>query len=209
MPEYARQNARGYRERRVDVRETLKRFLIVCEGAKTEPNYFKGFRIPPPRIRIEGIGFNTVSLVEEAIRLRDELGFTEEDDQVWCVFDRDSTRKQQFNDAIYLAQSNGMHVAYSNQAFELWYLLHFDYHVAALHRKQYMTILTDRLKRKYQKNDADMYDTLEPLQDAAIQRAERLHESQSHLIPADANPSTTVYRLVRELRKFMFPYSGS
>jgi len=199
---------RGYRERRVEVREPINRFLIVCEGEKTEPNYFRRFRVPREvvEIRIEGTGYNTESLVREAIRLRQEYGYTEEDDQVWCVFDRDSTRKQQFNDAIQMALSNGLHAAYSNQAFELWYLLHFDYHDTALHRKQYMDILTNRLKRKYRKNDEQIYDLLEPFQEIAIQRARRQHSEKADLQPADANPSTTVYLLVEELRKFTNPY---
>lgn len=208
MPKRMERGPRGYRERRVEVREPINRFLIVCEGEKTEPNYFRKFRVPRKvvEIRIEGIGYNTESLVREAMRLRLEYGYTEEDDQVWCVFDRDSTRKQQFNDAIYLAESNGLRVAYSNQAFELWYLLHFDYHDTALHRKQYMDILTDRLKLKYRKNDERIYDLLERYQETAIQRARRLCEQQADLQPADANPSTTVYRLVEELRKFTNPY---
>jgi len=207
MPERAGRNARGYRERRVEIREPLNRFLIVCEGQKTEPNYFRQFRVPREvvEIRIEGTGYNTESLVREAMRIRQEHGYTDEGDQIWCVFDRDSTRKQQFNDAIHMAEANGMHVAYSNQAFELWYLLHFDYHDTALHRKQYMTMLTERLGRPYRKNDDEMYDRLIDAQEAAIQHARRLHGAQSDLQPADANPSTTVYKLVEELRKFTSP----
>jgi len=208
MPKRIERNPRGYRERRVEIRETLNRFLIVCEGEKTEPNYFRHFRVPREvvELRIEGTGYNTESLVREALRLRQELGYTDEDDQVWCVFDRDSTRKQQFNAAVKMAEDNGMHAAYSNQAFELWYLLHFDYHDAALHRKHYMTKLTERLGRPYRKNDDEIYDRLLDAQEVAVQRARRLHTAQSKLQPADANPSTTVYKLVEELRRFMPPY---
>ena len=34
----------GIRPRLVDVREPKQRFLIVCEGEKTEPNYFQGLK---------------------------------------------------------------------------------------------------------------------------------------------------------------------
>ncbi len=36
-----RSRGRGYGERVVDKRDPIQRFLIVCEGEKTEPNYFR------------------------------------------------------------------------------------------------------------------------------------------------------------------------
>jgi hypothetical protein len=51
--------------RREKVRK-LRRILIVCEGEKTEPNYFKGFQTNPEvydSIDIHGTGYNTVSLI--------------------------------------------------------------------------------------------------------------------------------------------------
>ncbi len=53
-------------QRRVNVRELRQRFLIVCEGEKTEPNYFNSFRVPGVVIDVRGIGENTVRLVERA-----------------------------------------------------------------------------------------------------------------------------------------------
>ena len=43
-------------------------FLIVCEGEKTEPNYFRSFPVNKNLIRldIKGEGKNTKSLVEKA-----------------------------------------------------------------------------------------------------------------------------------------------
>ncbi len=35
---------RNYMDRAVDVAEIRQRFLIVCEGKKTEPQYFEQFR---------------------------------------------------------------------------------------------------------------------------------------------------------------------
>jgi len=54
----------------------LRRFLIVCGGEKTKPNYFRNFPENPEvydRIDIHGTGYNTVSLVEEVIRLKTTL----------------------------------------------------------------------------------------------------------------------------------------
>jgi len=35
---------RGYADCRVKTRELRQRFLIVCEGGKTEPRYFESFQ---------------------------------------------------------------------------------------------------------------------------------------------------------------------
>jgi hypothetical protein len=104
--------------------EPIQTFLIVCEGRRTEPNYFRAFRVPANvQVQIEGKGYNTLSLVERAVVLAAEQSY----DQVWCVFDRDSFPVDSFNSALALARLHSFHVAYSNEAFELWYLLHYHY----------------------------------------------------------------------------------
>src|SRR4051812_24536345 len=116
-----RERANSYSRRRADNREESHRFLLVCEGEKTEPNYFRAFRVPGLDLRVHGAGDNTKNLV----LIADELRSQDEYDQVWCVFDRDSFPADRFNAALEMAQSRGIRVAYSNEAFELWYLLHF------------------------------------------------------------------------------------
>ena len=58
-------------ERVENVLEERKYYLIVCEGEKTEPNYFKAFQkhLPPKiqTIKIVGEGKNTINVVESAI----------------------------------------------------------------------------------------------------------------------------------------------
>jgi len=56
--------------RRVNVRELRQRFLIVCEGEKTEPNYFNSFRVPKAVVEVVGVGMNTVDLVRKALDLK-------------------------------------------------------------------------------------------------------------------------------------------
>jgi len=117
------QNSCRYSPRKVNTRKVRQRFLIVCEGEKTEPNYFNSFRVPKDVIQIEvkGVGENPSKLVESAKDLKKQ----EDYDQVWCVFDRDNWLPQDFNNAIQNAENQNFNVAYSNEAFELWYVLHF------------------------------------------------------------------------------------
>jgi hypothetical protein len=52
-------------------------FLIVCEGERTEPNYFKSIRNSLPQedmetIDIQGEGANTITIINRAIQLKNE-----------------------------------------------------------------------------------------------------------------------------------------
>lgn len=192
--------ARGYQPRAIDRRPPRTRILIVCEGAQTEPLYFAAFEVVNARVTVVGAGRNTTSLVKQAIRLRDECREGGETfDQVWAVFDRDSFRLEQFNRAFELAKREGISVAFTNEAFELWYLLHFMYCDAALSRTQYSEKLGRYLGKKYQKNDPSMYASLRALVNTAVKHARRLARASS----GRGNPSTTVHLLVEELLKWV------
>ena len=190
---------RSYSDRVIETREPKERFLIVCEGAKTEPSYFRNFRVPKNVVEIHGIGDNTLGVVEEAIRLKNN----EKYDQVWCVFDRDSFPAARFNVAFTLANGNDVKIAYSNEAFELWYLLHFNYYDSGMSRKQYGDKLTELLGFKYEKNSDSIYDEILDKQSAAIKNAERLLAAYNPQNPEKDNPSTKVHLLVIELNKFI------
>lgn len=199
--EYRKKYHRGYSERKVKTRDLIQRFLIVCEGEKTEPNYFGNFRVPKNVIDLDirGLGYNTVRLVERAIELKNE----EDYDQVWCVFDRNSHPAEHFNNAIILARRNGIQVAYSNEAFEFWYLLHFNYYDTATSRRDCCSRLSQLLGHRYEKNSEKIYFELADRQQTAIRNAEQLLAQYNPPNPERDNPSTTVHLLVRELNRFI------
>jgi predicted transcriptional regulator len=70
---------RSYSSRTVNTRESKQRFLIVCEGTKTEPNHFRGFRVPTAIVKVQGVTEDPKRLVKSAKRLAAE----DEYDQVW------------------------------------------------------------------------------------------------------------------------------
>ena len=207
MAKHGPQPSRNSRSRSINRIEVRERFLIVCEGAETERLYFEGFKIPGRVLEIKGTGMNTLSLVSEAVRLRAEEeaklqrrgreGF----DQCWCVFDRDAFPTGSFNSAIDRAKANGFRVAYSNEAFELWYLLHFDLHQSAISRHQYCEKLTELLGSRYNKSDPRMYHTLLSRQATAIRHARALMTFHGTDNPEQNNPSTTVHELVEALNR--------
>ena len=119
------------------------------------------------------------------------------------MFDKDDFSAQDFNAAIELAKQSGIHAAYSNQSFELWYLLHSQYCDASIRRAQYIGQLRNHLNRSYRKNDLIMYSLLQEKQPEAIRNAKKLLTSHATNSPAVNDASTTVHLLVLELNKYL------
>lgn len=191
-------------ERKTNQRAIQRRFLIVCEGKETEPNYFNSFPKPIHGIiEVHGLGKDPKTIVEQTkkIRAKNEQKARNVYTDVWCVFDSDDVAEQTFNDAIRLAEFYGFQVAYSIEAFEIWFLLHFDYHNTAMRRQDYRDKLSDRLGEPYSKNMFGLYNELLEKQPTAVKNAKRLLKSYASKHPLSQNPSTTVHLLVKELNK--------
>lgn len=184
-------------KRKESTRPVNKTMLIVCEGERTEPNYFNAFRLPGSMIEIVGSGKNTESLVNHTIKLKTKNSY----DEVWCVFDRDSFSQQQVNNAFQLMRANSFNHAYTNEAFELWYLLHFCYLDARISRTDYCDRLSKHLGVDYKKNDPKIYEVLKPFQDNAIRNATRLYNQMTSggAFIQNSAPITTVHELVVHL----------
>lgn len=129
-------------------REVKQTFLIVCEGVNTEPDYFNAFRLTSANVKAIGQGMSTLSLVQKAINIKEqEKRKGRIYNQYWVVFDKDDFPEKDFNAAIQLARRSGFEVAYSNQAFEYWFLLHFNLYQGSLHRSKYEEMLSGLLVR--------------------------------------------------------------
>ena len=190
--------------RQINTKKPHKTILIVCEGARTEPDYFESFRLSKV-VKTVGTGTNTLSLVREAMKLNQDKSY----DEVWCVFDRDSFPKQNITDAFKLMGQENFKAAFSNEAFELWYVLHYCYLDTENTRGQYCEILSRQMGQKYEKNNPGMYALLLEKQPMAIQNAKKL-EKNKPLTPgneANCRPTTSVYKLVERLNKLAKKYT--
>jgi len=186
--------------------------LIVCEGENTEPSYFNQFRLSTATIRALGKGYNTIGVVKHAEQLA-KAGIY---DEVWVVFDKDSNPAQNYNNAIKMAAKRGFFVAYSNQAFEYWFILHFNDHQGGkLHRSQYHGMINQYIgpfgvtydgkgnKRVSPEffallNEVDPI-TKKPRVNLAIKRAKEIYRKLSHQKPSEEESSTTVFMLVEKI----------
>lgn len=191
-------------------REVNKTFLIVCEG-HTEKLYFDAFPVVSARVKSVDTGSSKMALVKKAEEARKKGDF----DEVWCVFDLDhdpSKGPQQnsdFDNAVSQCAQKGFRCAYSNDAFELWYVLHF----ALLQQQHDRSICYERLSKEwginYEKDGKakdfcrTVYARLEDKVDTAIRNAKKLTIGKETFPPHQQNPITMVFALVEELRKYV------
>ncbi|RZK42628.1 MAG: RloB domain-containing protein [Pedobacter sp.] len=197
----------------VETRTKNKTFLIVCEG-QTEEQYFKSFPVVTASVKPIPLGCSKSTLVDCA----KEIAAADEYDEVWCVFDMDIKRdivgqKDDYNNAIKAALDANFKCAYSNDAFELWFALHFHFYEQQLDRGFYFEKLSSFWNTNYEKNgkslafSKEIYSMLEndPAADQqeAIKRAGKLHARYLNEPYHERNPVTLVYQLVEELNKHL------
>lgn len=185
----------------------LPRILLVCEGAKTEPNYFNSLirtlGLRAASIIVVGAECESapISVYEYAARrFKEERGINE----VYCIFDRD--RHQTFDaacDAIQRHPSQKFRAIISDPCFEFWLLLHFKYtrkpFVAQGGRSPGEVVLKELLEQwpDYAKGKLDVFASLKDTLDKA--------STGSRMARADAtstgerNPSTEVDILIDRL----------
>lgn len=200
-----------------------KPIFIFCGAEQTEPNYFNKFK---ENIESNAIYKNVVKLkvIEEpldTIRILDKaIEFIKANNitkgEVWCVFDKDDFPTQDFNNAINKAAAINKStddvkyfVAWSNECFELWFLLHFCYYSSNNGRKDYIDKINDYFikakKGKYEKNRQDIFDILLEIGNLkeAIKNANKLLSLHQNKTPADSVPATNVHKLVELLTKYL------
>lgn len=191
---------KGQRKKREVESKALapSRYLIVTEGTETEVNYFEGIKrrinskyssridLKEIKIDVEGTGRNTNNLVEYVSKIINRANNPY--GHIWVVFDKDGFTDDQFNSAIEQAVSKGYHVGWSNESFELWFVLHFEYLNTGIGRDQYNEKLTVHFKEKdlfkkygikgnkYNKNIKEIFEILMKHGDidSAIERSKRL-----------------------------------
>lgn len=168
---------------------------------------------------------NTIYLVKFAIKdVKKRLKKNERIDHVWIFFDKDSFPLNDYNAAIAklenMNNSNDQniegfkyeknteivwHSCHSNEAFELWLCLYFNYLNSSLDRNQLISHLNDipNLKKidfKYEKDLENIHDILinnGGSLDKAIKYAEKLKTNNN------GNPSTAVYKFVKYFKPYM------
>lgn len=199
-------------QRKKNERSQNNRYLIVCEGTKTEPNYFhdliEDLHIPHHVVRIaKNNGVSPDRVVAHALDLyKNDAVNGDAYDKVYCVFDRD--RHTTFDEAVKCVKSSGKPLVAitSTPCFEVWLLLHFCYTDKPFHaagKKSMGDQVVAALKtkqgfRSYGKGQKGVYAQLKGMLNNALGYAQQL---RNHCAATDSNnPSTDIDKLVLELQ---------
>jgi len=228
----------------------LRMFIIFCEDEHHECLYFQSFEksIPDlkvnaiPNVRSKKLNLNaTIGICGQ----KGLIGFENNSysilpgttEHIWCVYDRDMESENwvdinvqehiDFDTAIMVGEQAGLKIAWSNDVFELWLLLHFEDVPTdrILHRNYVYDRLTDIFKNQLPKDEemqkltanatfnyktnmkrrerfiSQVIPALQSRTADAIERAERLENSfNSSQQFHQRNPCTMVHHLVKEIQ---------
>ena len=211
---------RAQLERKQTQRASYDRVLIVSEGSKTEPLYFKeiknAHRLQTANVEVHpsALGTEPIQVVRYAKKL-----FQEGDpnkrvrarafEKVFALFDRDDHKS--YFDALKLAESlDGklrndakqpveFKAIASVPCFELWLLLHYEDIRHPLHRDEVLTRLKQHIP-SYEKGAGGSFSTTRGNLDIASQRARKLAALTTAF--DDTEPSTEIVELVALLIAF-------
>ena len=149
------------------IKSKLEYHLIICEGTKTEPNYFERIREEITEsnrrrlvIEVLGKGLGTMDLLKEAIKkVQQSTNFIGD---VWLIYDKDEFTDKRFNqvveECININKDNDTvyHPIWSNESIETWFLLHFIRFDTSMGRKECIKKLNENFGKrglgKYKKN---------------------------------------------------------
>jgi RloB-like protein len=199
-------------ERRKAKRASYDRVLIVCEGEKTEPNYFNElidyYKLNTANVAIDGkCGSSPRNVFERALELwnrEDRKG--DSFDRVYCVFDKDNHESydETLNRISRAKPRNVFCSAVSVPCFEYWILLHFNYSTrpyAATHSASVGDQVFKELKGlmpTYEKGCKGIFSLLNDQVEFAKKNAERAlaNADKNHT----DNPSTQIHKLIHYLQ---------
>lgn len=180
--------------------------LIVCEGEKTEPFYFKALRRHYGLSNAEIViadharGSAPVSVVEYAEqKAREEGGY----DRIFCVFDRDEhgdfERARQRIQTLSSRKRHPLPVVetISIPCFELWILLHFERSDAGFSRCADVTRKLREHVPSYGKADSSLMTQLMEKLSAALENADWL---EGRAEETGWEPYTSVHKLARHMQ---------
>jgi hypothetical protein len=190
-------------------------WLFFCEGSKTEPKYIESLveysnsitAKTKLKIEVKGDGRNTKSLIESVDSFLEKVDNLYADKRIkyaetFVLFDKDSFKAEDFDNAIFRARSKGYIPIWSNECFELWFILHYNLHISDNGREAYFNKLTELLGASYDKADnifAQLRSTNGTIANA-VKHAKKLdRDSSDETSPSKRVPCTQMFRFVEML----------
>lgn len=192
------------------------KIYVWSHTEKAEIEYFRDFRdyfttylLVPRREKC----WSPQELLAKVIKWKKENINSKDKDQVWCIFDVDdfyTKNKDALLKAIKEAQEEEIKIAFTNQCFETWILLHFYYLSTPTSRD-----VTKKIREAFKRNglgnfvkNQRVFNLLIPFQEKAIKNAKRILPKYEKIdwkaqLSERGNPSTSIHFLVNEINKLL------
>ncbi|MCY3971143.1 MAG: RloB family protein [Acidobacteria bacterium] len=176
--------------------------MILCEGARTEPNYFRALAqdLGLPNVDVDG-----PALLKD-LPDRTCAAWADDFEEVWCVVDEDERpeeirRLRERLARLQPGEDATSRSTVSTPCFEFWLLLHFEFTTQPFYgmaggRSACQQVIL-RLRGHvpdYKKNDASVYGQFKDKLQDAQRNAERLD-------PDASSPQTEIGELVARLQR--------
>lgn len=187
-----------------------KSFIVIkCEGDnETEQIYFNNFKSRECIIKYpDGNSTDPVGMANELVSFMNSEDINSENgDKIYLLIDTDvnANKQKQIDEAKKICDECGIELITSTPSFEFWYMLHFGYTTGPY------TSSKD-IKRKMKKKiddyteSKDVYPIIKDNTDEAMdcaERVEKFHKQNGRKIDSeDANPHTSAYRVLKEIKK--------
>ena len=157
-----------------------RRVFLLVEG-KTEQKYFESLcqklRLSNVRIRavvLKNSGENWIDKAKNLLKNDHKLGYDKKA-EVFIIFDKDEYESEKLNKMFKDAQKENFQIGFSNVAFEVWLLAHFEQLTPRL-------LTTSKLKEKlgkhlshnYKKTDSSQLEKIVENYETAITNADRV-----------------------------------
>lgn len=194
-------------ERKPPSKATRKRLLIVCEGSKTEPHYFKEMRqelrLKTADVTVcgEECGSDPVSVFKYAVQK-----FEEEEckyDEVYCIIDTDDHKNLSQALTLIRQKGNPFVSIVSSPCFEFWLILHHLPHQKSFRATSTKSIgqvvesALRKLDKAYQKGKPGVWGRYRSKVDSALVNSKAIHKVAKST--GNLNPSTEIHVVVESL----------
>lgn len=185
--------------------------LIICEGEKTEPQYFRDLcsdlQLHTANIEVIGLGTDPFKLIEHAEK---KYNCSPDYNRIYCIFDKDQHSNYcQAKTKIDLLSNDPenpipIYGIYSVPCFEYWLLLHYCESSSPFNSKPKQSAannLISQLKKhipQYAKAKIGIFEITKPHLDKAIKSAKKIYQQQ--IDNGTDNPSTNMFELIEYLK---------
>ncbi len=195
-------------------RKVHPKIFVWSHTEKAEIEYFQDFKnhlCTPLLMPKREICWTPQALLVKLIDWKNNNINELDNDQVWCIFDVDDFYKKnkiELMRAINNARKNNIRIAFANECFELWILLHFMKPTSPISRGNN---IQQKIQTKFKKHalgtfvkNQKVFNTLIPFMSTAVSNSKQIVPEYGCIdweekLSERGNPSTSIHFLVEEI----------